>query len=195
MNRKPKLETDPGRDPQRRAHQAQVKYAILENQAWGLTYLLARVKDRAPYSNYSVPDDLEVFEFTVKGVVRLEMMAQEGYKSWRRMFGSNTKAKEISTWRSRASINAFTNLEKACAYVKADPLWSWSESPFSWPEGYPSDDWYVLFQVQDVWLPEERCYWADLLETFLEKDSALLKLVDRYDVLPSAKSEKGGNDA
>lgn len=191
MNEKPILRTKPGRDPDRRAHQAQVKNAIVEGQAWGLTYLLARVKDHAPYSNYTVPDDLETFEFTVKGVVRLEMMSDEGYRGWRRMFGSNTKAREISTWRSRASIKAFANLDEARAYIEADPLASWGQETAALPDHLPPDDWYVLFQVQDVWLPGGKYRWSDLLEAYLRNDSRLLAFAERYDVLPSVPTKEG----
>lgn len=187
MNGKPKLKTDPGRDPERRAHQAQVKYAILGGQTWGLTYLLARVKTHAPYSNYTVPDDLDVFEFTVKGVVRLEMMAHEQYKGWRRMFGSNTRAHELSTWRSRASIQAFASLDEAQAFLEADPLMGWkggSPTLPTLPDDLPRSDWYVLFQVRDVWLPQSTIRWSQLLSGFLLNDSRLLELVSLYEALP-----------
>jgi hypothetical protein len=193
MNGKPELKTDPGRDPERRAHQAQVKYAILENQAWGLTYLLTRVKDRAPYRNYRVPSDLDVFEFTVKGVVRLEMMAQEGYRGWRRMFGSNTKARELSTWRSRALIKAFASLDEARAYLEADPLVSWEGGAIALPDDLPPDDWYVLFQIQDVWLPGGEYRWSDLLEIYLRNDSRLMAFAGRCEVLPPVEAKEGDN--
>jgi hypothetical protein len=194
MNEKPKLQTKPGRDPERRDHQAQVKNAILEGQAWGLTYLLARVKDRAPYSNYTVPDDLDDFEFTVKGVMRLEMMDHKVLKGWRRMFGSNTKARELSTWRSRASIKAFANLDEARAYIEADPLASWEEGMLALPDDLPSDDWHVLFQVQDVWLSQDKYRWSDLLAKFLLDDSRLLKLVGIYEALPPITAKGGNNE-
>lgn len=194
MSNKPELKTDPGRDPERRDHQAQVKKAIVEGQAWGLTYLLARVKDRAPYSNYSVPDDLEKFEFTVKGVLRLEMLDHKVLKGWRRMFGSNTKAREISTWRSRALIKVFGNLVDARSYIQGDPLVSWKKSMVVLPENLPPDSWYVLFQVQDVWLVKGKYRWSDLLAQFLLDDSRLLKLVGTYESLPPIMAG-GGNDA
>lgn len=187
------LPTEPGRDPERRAHQAQVKEALLRGQAWGLTYLLARVKEREPYDNYRVPDDLAVFEFTVKGVLRLEMMDKKGYKGWRRLFGSNTKAHELSTWRSRVMINAFSNLADVRAYIQADPLLTWGERTFSLPAGLPPNDWYVLFQVQDVWLDGGKCRWSKMLAKFLLKESALLQLVILHDVLPPVGT-KGGHD-
>jgi hypothetical protein len=187
MNNKPRLDVKPGRDPQRRDHQSQVKTAIIEGQAWSLTYLLARVQDHRPYSNYSTPKELEVFEFTVKGVVRLEMMAQEGYKGWRRMFGSNTKAHEISTWRSRVSIQAFGDLAQAQAYVSTDPLLTWNEQSCALLDDLPSDDWYVLFQVNDVWLPGGKYRWSDLLESYLKTGSRLLAFAGRCDVLPAVR--------
>ena len=193
MNQRPRLQTKPGRDPQRRDHQAQVKTAILEGQAWGLTYLLARVKDTQPYENYTVPDDLDVFEFTVKGIVRLEMLAQKGYKGWRRMFGSNTKAREISTWRSRASINAFATLREARAYIESDPLFMWNDRPLALSDDLPPDDWYVLFQVQDVWLPGGQYRWSDLLEAYLTSDSRLLAFAGRCDVLLPVEAKGGSN--
>jgi hypothetical protein len=181
------LRVKPGRDPDRRNHQAQVKQAILEGQSWSLIYLLARVQDRQPYDNYTVPDSLEVFEFTLKGVLRLEMMSDEGYRGWRRMFGSNTKARTLSTWRSRVLIKAFGDLSEAQAYLAADPLLTWGEEAVSWPPDLPPDDWYVVFQVQDVWLPGNEYTWADLFEAFLRNDSALLKFVARQDILPLVK--------
>ena len=187
------LPTKPGRDPERRAHQAQVKEALMQGQAWGLTYLLARVKDRDPYDNYSIPQDLAVFEFTVKGVLRLEMMEKRGYRGWRRLFGSNTKARELSTWRSRVMINAFGSLADARAYIEADPLLTWGERTFSLPADLPPNDWYVLFQVQDLWLAGGKYRWSEILAKFLLEESALLHLVALHDVLPPVRT-KGGAD-
>jgi len=185
MNAKPRTlpPKPPADDPDRRAHQAQVRGAIVEGQDFALTYLLARVKDRAPYDNYTVPGGLAQFEFSLKGVLRLEMIEHPVYKGWRRLFGSNTKAREMSTWRSRVYVKAFAGLAGARAYVEADPLLAWSEAPFHWPEDLPQDDWYVLFQVQDV-LPENGRYrWANAFGIFLRDHSALLELVASHDVL------------
>ena len=193
MNQRPRqLPTKPGRDPERRTHQAQVKQALLEGQAWGLAYLLARLKDREPYDNYRVPDDPAVFEFTLKGVLRLEMMDKKGYRGWRRMFGSNTKARELSTWRSRALIKAFRNLADTRAYITTDPLLTWGDHPFTLPPDLPPRDWYVLFQIQDVWLPNGKFRWSEVLAKFLAEESAMLQLVALHDVLPPVK---GGTDA
>jgi hypothetical protein len=184
------LRTKPGRDPNRRAHQAQVKRAIMGGQAWGLAYLLAKLRDRDPYDNYSVPDDLAVFEFTLKGVLRLEMMDKPQYAGWRRMFGSNTKAHEMRTWRSRVALRAFANSAAALDYVRADPLWSWGITAPPEARGRPDDDWHVVFQVQDVWIARGR--WSELLDKFLSEESRVLELVGRFEPLPPAQ---GGRHA
>lgn len=178
------LSTKPGEDADRRQHQAQVKQAIIQGQAFGLTYLLTRVKNMQPYDNYHVPDNLAEFEFTVKGVLRLEMMEHQVYRGWRRLFGSNTKAKEFSTWRSRVMLKAFANLADTRAYIDADPLLAWSGQPFPWPANLAANDWYVLFQVHDVLIADEKYRWANALGVFLQDHSALLELVASHDVLP-----------
>ena len=180
------LPTKPGEDPDRRAHQAQVKRAILEGQAWGLTYLLAQVRDRAPYDNYALPNSLEVFEFTLKGLLRLEMMGKPQYAGWRRMFGSNTKAHEMSTWRSRVALKAFASSAAALDFIRADPLWTWQAQPPTIPAGRKDDDWHVVFQVQDVWIAKGRYRWSELLARFLLEESRALHLVGLFEPLPPA---------
>jgi hypothetical protein len=187
MNEKPKLlrTKPPVDDPDRRAHQAQVKQAIVEGQDFALTYLLARIKGREPYDNYRVPDSLGEFEFTLKGVLRLEMLDHPVFRGWRRLFGSNTRARELSTWRSRVYVKAFESLAEARAYVADDPLLaSWSETSFPWPDGAPQDGRYVLFQVQDVLVEDGKFRWTDAFGEFLKNHSALLELVASHDVLP-----------
>ncbi len=179
-----KLSPKPPRDDaDRRKHQAQVKQAIIQGQSFGLTYLLARVKDFQPYDNYHVPEDLAKFEFTVKGVLRLEMMEHNVYRGWRRLFGSNTKAREFSTWRSRIMIKAFANLADTRTYIEADPLFAWSEKSFPWPQNLAAGDWYVLFQVQDVLIEGGKYQWANAFGVFLQSHSALLELVASCDVV------------
>ena len=186
------LPTKPGEDPDRRAHQAQVKRAILEGQAWGLTYLLARVQDHAPYDNYALPDSLEVFEFTLKGLLRLEMMDKPQYAGWRRMFGSNTKAHEMSTWRSRVALRAFASSAAALDFIRADPLWTWQAQPPTIPAGRKDDGWHAVFQVQDVWIARGRYRWSELLAAFLLNDSRALKLVGLFEPLPPTGGENHG---
>lgn len=180
------LKAKPGEDPDRRAHQAQVKRAILEGQAWGLTYLLAQVKDHAPYDNYALPQDLEVFEFTLKGLLRLEMMGKPQYAGWRRMFGSNTKAQEMSTWRSRVALKAFGSSAAALDFIRADPLWTWQTAPPEIPSGRKDDGWHVVFQVQDVWIAKGRYRWSELLAAFLLAESRALQLVGLFEPLTPA---------
>lgn len=183
-DRMSRLSTKPPQDdPDRRKHQAQVKRAIIQGQTFGLTYLLARVKNFEPYENYRVPKTLAEFEFTLKGVLRLEMMEHNVYRGWRRLFGSNTKAQDISSWRSRIMIKAFDNLVDTRAYLDADPLFNWSQHNFPWTPNLIADDWYVLFQIQDVLIAEEKDRWANAFGRFLQSHSALLELVISYDIL------------
>lgn len=183
------LQAKPGEDPQRLAHQAQVKQAILEGQAWGLTYLLARVINRAPYENYTLPDNLAEFEFTLKGLLRLEMMNKPRYAGWRRMFGSNTKAREMSTWRSRVAIKAFADSAAALEYIRADPLWAWQAADEQPPPGETGDGWHVVFQVQDVWIVPGRYRWSEMLKDFLRKDSRALELRELFEPLKPVGKE------
>jgi hypothetical protein len=186
------LSKPPADDPARRAHQAQVRQAIVERQTFAMVYLLTRLKNRQPYENYRVPDNLAQFEFTVKGVVRLELLRNETettFAGWRRLFGSNTKAQELSTWRSRASVRAFAGFPEVRAYVKSDPLLTWSERSFPWRDDLPQKDWYVLWQVQDVWIKGGQERWSDLLGAFLLDRSKLLQLIPPiFDVLPPANA-------
>jgi hypothetical protein len=196
MNAQPKIlpSKPPEQDPSRRADQAQVKQAIVEGQTFALTYLLARLKARQPYDNYRVPDSLAEFEFTVKGVLRLELLRSENqaaFAGWRRLFGSNTKAQELSTWRSRVAVKAFADLAQVRAYVEADPLLTWTGKGFPWTGTLPENTWYVLFQVQDVRIKNGRERWSDLFGAFLLEFSEVLQLVPPvFDVLPPAKGGK-----
>ena len=186
------LPIKPGEDPNRRAHQAQVKQAILAGQAWGLTYLLAQVIDHAPYDNYTLPEDLDVFEFTLKGLLRLEMLDKPKYAGWRRMFGSNTKAHEMSTWRSRVALKAFADSAGALDFIRADPLWTWQTEPTQIPAGKKGDGWHVVFQVQDVWIAKGRYRWSELLAAFLLQESRALRLVGLFEPLPPAEGGAHG---
>lgn len=183
-----KLSVKPGRDPERRQHQANVKNAIVDGNTFALVNLLAQLRTRRPYENYTVPDEFDEFAFSVKGLVRLEMMGMAAYKGWRRLFGANTKAKDISTWRSRVMVQAFPDLDAARAYIEADPLLDWPgaerpELPAQLPQGEP---WLVLFQVHDVWLEEADCAFADLLRRYLERDSRAFALVSQWRLLSPA---------
>lgn len=174
---KPKLIAKPGQDPQRREHQRQVREALLDGQAFGLTVLLARVKDKQPYSNYRVPDDLARFEFEIKGLIRLEMMGDPDYKGWRRLFGSNTKARMVANWRSRVLPKAFGTGAEAQGYLRSLPL-------LSWPSALPcplldldltASGPYLVLQVHEVWLSDGRRA-SDFLADFLRHGSQALEL-------------------
>jgi hypothetical protein len=180
------LTVKPGEDPERRQHQAQVKNAIVDGNTYALVNLLAQLGTRKPYENYSVPDQFGEFAFSIKGLVRLEMMRMEAYRGWRRLLGANTKAKDISTWRSRALVRAFPSLDEARAFILADPLLQWpgAEQP-ALPKLLEGEPWLVLFQIHDVWLNEANRSFADLMEGYLHESRAL-RLVCRWRVLSPA---------
>jgi hypothetical protein len=182
-----RLRIKPGRDPERRQHQAQAKNAIVDGNLFGLANLLARVHTRRPYENYTFPRDFDAFAFSVKGLIRLEMMNMNRYKGWRRLFGANTKAKDISTWRSRVLIRAFPDLTAAQAYVEADPLLHWpgAERPNLPDRLSDGEPWLVLFQIHDVWLKEANCSFSDLLWAYLEDSKALARVARWQAVAPT----------
>jgi hypothetical protein len=68
---------------------------------------------------------------------------------------------------------------------------TWEESGVALPHHLPPDEWYVLFQVQDVWLPGGKFRWSDLLEAYLRNDSRLLAFAERCDVLPPVPTKEG----
>lgn len=178
----------PDREPEAYKSQNDAKAAVMAGQNFGITYLLTRVRTFAPYSNYSVPDDLDAFEFTVKGVVRLEMLADSAFRSQRRLFGSvftRRKTGEKYTWRSRAAVKAFDGLPAVEAFLARDPLQAWpGNRRLSIPQESPAgEDWYLLWQVQDVELPGGQRF-ADVLEAFFNGHSELLALVARADIVP-----------
>jgi hypothetical protein len=195
MSKKPKLSKKLRYDSDARVHQEQVRQALICGSTWGLIYLLAWLKDRAPYRNYKVPTDIEYFEFTVKGVIRREMMTQDKYQRWRRMFGSTTEMSKPSAWRSRALIKVFPNLQEIRSYIKADPLITWNRSVEAFGDEFPVDKWYILFQIQDIWLADEGFHWSDLLESYLKNDSQFLSFAGRYEILPTVDGENGGRNA
>jgi len=180
-------------------YQLQAKEAIFKGQAWSLVYLLARVKDSQPYDNFCLPDKVEAFEFSLKGLIRLEMMHHKDYKGWRRLFGAvldpnkgpkragrPKSEKERFAWRSRVALKAFTSSAAALDFIRADPLWTWQAQPPTIPAGRKDDDWHVVFQVQDVWIAKGRYRWSELLARFLLEESRALHLVGLFEPLPPA---------
>lgn len=186
------LKTKPGLDADRKAHQTQVKHALINEQAFGLTYILTRLKSKKPYDNYQIPSKFSEFEFSLKGAMRLEMMENQFLKSWRRLLGSNTKAADLSSWRSRVLIKAFDNLAGAMAYVEADPLLAWEGKQNPWPgkHNLPPNDWYVFLQIQDVYLNSKEIKLSDLLVAFYYKDSQILQaILPVIEVIPAIKDK------
>lgn len=178
-----KLEEEPGA----RTSQIQTKTAIMAGNNFGLTYLLARVRDRNPYSNYRVPDSLEEFEFTIKGVIRLEMMQSPELRAYRRALGASftqKKTREKYTWRSRMLIKAFPNLEAVRTFLNQDPLTGWSNSqPVLLPPDLEQpDEWRLVLQIQDITLPEDKRL-ADIVADYLQNTSQVLVLEAKRDIL------------
>jgi hypothetical protein len=170
--------------------QQDAKAAIMAGQNFGLTYLAAQVRSFQPYDNYQAPDSLEEFEFTVKGVIRLEMMASATYQGDRRLLGSmftKRKSRERFAWRSRMLVQAFDSVEAINAFLEADPLNQWpaADSFTILPDDLDPDEttWLVLFQVHDVQMPNGRRF-ADILANFLSSESKMLRLLKRNDILP-----------
>lgn len=183
----------PRDDAARRAHQYAVKRAFVELPAFGLTLLTAEVMstnaENVAYENYSLPQNLEALAFTLKGALRLEMMnsQHERFQRFRRLFGSNTKAKDVSAWRSRIYVEAFDNGASAVRAI----------STMVTPETLPAevDDLraqlaavtnpVVVMQINDVYLDETRTeLLSDLLADFLAQESRLLRTSGKVTVLP-----------
>lgn len=185
MNDKPRLEPKPPRnDPDRRPSQNLAREALIGGTAFGLRCLLTRVRDYRPYSNYSLPETFPEFAFTLKGLLRLEMMNAGGdLANIRRLFGATTKAAErnIRRWRSRVFPLAFEKSDDGRAHLEACPLGRWCDSgrcPLLEAE-FPDNGWLVLLQVDDVWIDEKHeVTFGQALEFFFrEEKSRALELV------------------
>jgi len=183
MNEKPRLEPKPPRDdPGRGPSQTLAREAIMTGTAFGVSCLLTVVRDSQPYSNYSLPKTFPEFAFTLKGLLRLEMMNIGGdFAKSRRLFGATTRAaeKNIRRWRSRVFPLAFENSEDARAHLQACPLGRWCASgqcPLLRAK-FPDKGWLVLLQVDDVWIEEMQTFFSQLLESFLRDESRTLNFV------------------
>ena len=198
MIEKPRLNPKPPRnDPGRRPSQAMAKEALMGGTAFGLGCLLAVVRDPRPYSNYSLPETFEEFAFTLKGLLRLEMMnTGDGFAKSRRLFGATTKAaqRNIQRWRSRAFPLAFKDSAAAHAHLKACPLGRWCASgrcPLLRAR-LPESGWLVLLQVDDVWIDQAHTVtFGQMLGLFLKEESRALRLVEAGSCLKPL-SLKGG---
>jgi hypothetical protein len=200
MNDKPRLEPKPPRnDPDRRPSQQLAREALMRGTAFGVSCLLAAVRDRQPYSNYALPDTFPEFAFTLKGLLRLEMMNAGGnFAKGRRLFGATTRAalKNIRRWRSRAFPLAFEHAAAARAHLEKCPLGHWCASgrcPLL-QASFPDKDWLVLLQIDDVWLDAAHTVtFAQLMMLFLREGSRTLRLVADGSCL-RPPSWKGGGD-
>lgn len=191
MNRNSLQAKPPRDDVGRRTSQAQVKEAMVAGATFSTACLLTQVCTDQPYANYTLPDSYEAFEFTLKGLLRLEMMGLEKYTSWRRLFGATTKARDITRWRSRVLPKAFANAREAQKLLDSCPLAGWNGAG-SCPlleAGLPDGDWLVLLQVHDVRLGNERLF-SDLLADFFGGDSQVLRLVASHNCLPPVGGER-----
>ena len=185
MTNKPRLDPKPPRnDPDRRPSQNLAREALIDGTAFGLRCLLTHVRDAQPYSNYALPDTFAEFAFTLKGLLRLEMMNAGGdLARMRRLFGATTKAAEqnIRRWRSRVFPLAFEKGRDARAHLEACPLGRWCDAgrcPLL-KANFPPTGWLVLLQVDEVWLdPEQTVTFGQALEFFFgQGKSRALELV------------------
>lgn len=188
---KPHLEEkSPREDQNRRDHQRAVKRSLIELPAFGLTLLAARVQrgTDSGYSNYELPTDPDEMAFTLKGAIRLEMMnsKSELWMKYRRLFGSNTKAGDLSAWRSRVYIEAYASGMDGATAAAAMAMPGLSEGVGELTNTIKAiADPVVLLQVNDVFLAEDRAYlFSDLLRSFMERDSRLLEPVGYARILP-----------
>lgn len=202
MMDKPRLDPKPPRDdPGRRPSQAMAREALIGGTAFGVRCLLTIVHDDQPYSNYSLPETFSEFAFTLKGLLRLEMMNAGGdLAKIRRLFGATTRAAErnIRRWRSRVFPLAFENSNDARAHLEACPLGRWcapGQCPLLQAE-FPDDGWLVLLQVDDVWLDQKHTVtFGQALELFFrEEKSRALKLVEAGSCLEPLPLKGGRNE-
>lgn len=200
MTDKPRLNPKPPRDdPGRRPSQTLAREALIGGTAFGVGCLLAAVRDSRPYSNYSLPETFPEFAFTLKGLLRLEMMNVGGaFAKSRRLFGATTRAleKNIRRWRSRVFPLAFENGAAARAHLEACPLGRWCASgrcPLLRAR-FPDKGWLVLLQVDDVWLDQAHTVtFGQMLGLFLKEESRALRLVEAGSCL-NPLPLKGGRD-
>ena len=142
----------------------------------------------AGYANYTLPTASHELAFTLKGALRLEMMrsSEEAYRKYRRLFGSNTKAKDLSAWRSRVNVAAYDTGPAAAAAARCMLLPDPPVDPAGFLErvtAIPGP--VVLLQVNDVYLDVARTVlFSQLLAQFLLRESQLLRFDAMLRVLP-----------
>jgi len=170
----------PGREPDNRRNQEDAGAALIEGHNFELVNLLAGLRSRRPYQNYTLPEDFQEFTFSVKGLARLELMAIPAYKKWRWLFGASSTKTTLRTWRSRVLVQTFEDWETARTVIMANPLLAWpGVSKPELPETQPAG-WFVLFQIHDLYLAARRQNFSDLMAQYLRWDSQIFRLVHRW---------------
>lgn len=183
---KKKLRTRPPRRDKRIDSQLAAIAAITERTNFGLRCFLSRFRHDNPYG-YRAPQDLEEFEFSVKGLLRLEMMnsQDEDFLFWRRLFGTTTGEKtgrragefvgKPASWKSRVLFKAFKDGREAREFLAGSPLNRWPGGGFAplaemltGQERGP----LLLLQLHDVELGDGRTF-GDLLAQFLGQSQVL----------------------
>ena len=189
-----KLKTRPPGSDQRIDSQLAAIAAITQRTNFVLRCFLTRFRHDNP-CGYRAPQDLEEFEFSVKGLLRLEMMnsPDKDFLFWRRLFGTTTgkktgrRAKEFvgkpASWKSRVLFKAFRDGREAREFLAGSPLNRWPGGGFAplvkmltGQERGP----LLLLQLHDVELDDGRTF-GDLLAQFLGQ-SQVLQLIGELSI-------------
>ena len=132
-----KLRVSPSRQDQRIDSQLAAIKAIVKGTNFNICCFLAKVKTDNPYG-YLVPEDVEELEFTIKGVMRIEMntltdQGKYGYRFWRRLFGTSAGEKGIKA-KTEAGKRRAEEFEKEVRrlFGKGSPREKGRSSPISW---------------------------------------------------------------
>lgn len=179
----------PEKEPGAYYSQTMAKTAVLADPNFGIAYVLARVIKEHPYTDYKLPRTLEEFEFSIKGIMRFEMLQNDDLRQFRRLLGSSftrKKSREKLTWRSRILISAFDSLASVEAFLEQDPLLRWPGSPhfsFTSAAALMPEGWFVLFQVQDVDLPDSLRL-TDVLIDYIQFSEVFALVAHQYLLSP-----------
>jgi len=160
--------------------------AITKRANFGLRCFLTRFRHDNP-CGYRAPQDLGEFEFSVKGLLRLEMMnsPDEDYLFWRRLFGTTTGEKigrragefigKPASWKSRVLFKAFRDGREAHKFLVESPLNRWPGgglAPLAEVLTGQEEGPLLLLQLHDVGLDDGRTF-GDLLAQFLGRSQVL----------------------
>lgn len=204
-----RLEMTPPRGDYRVFSQLDAIRSITEGTNLELRCFLARYRDENEYGERA-PSDLEDFEFTVKGLIRLEMMSldDDDYLHWRRLFGTTTGNKtgrhagrfedKPASWKSRVLLTAFEDGQEAREFLIHSPLNRWPGgglTPLADALSEDEEGPFLLLQVHDVDLLDEDGTdtgetFAGLLSRYLD-DSELLEKMGECACLTDLGGESG----